>query len=665
MYSFAFEIIFFILLLILLLQHTLTSTTTNWNNFKNYKTIIITIQIIFYLFEFFFIVFLIKHYYFWFIKLLIQYLSAYTIYSVYIVKFTYLYIYILKYTWCSTMILITTNPINIIKSLIINLDNSTLWQYLVLSIFTDLIDVFKLILVFNYILINHILDIILFLSSSFNTNIIYWLEYYYFLPIFQDSFSSIKLFTANNYNYSLFDYSYFTFYNKYIILIFLLFYYFILYTYYKIPLLYKINLQSKYNYLFSYEYPILLGFLFLGYILVISTNNLLIVYLGFEIQTFTILIISGQLRTFYIIALTNLKYFFYSFLSSLFFLISLLYLYNFAGTLNYYEIYLFLLYNWEFNLNNLFISTGLLFLFSSFFFKLGVFPFYIWVLDIFEGFPRFVTLLLLTLNKFNLYIFLLKFLTIITTFNLNLCNYVIHILTFTSLFSLFIGSLLALSQSNIHRFFGATSITHMGLLLLLIKINLISTEIYTYYIIYSYFILYMFLTFLFFLILLFWNSLLTILTNKVSNNNNNIFFNFNFNFIKDLSWLNFYSKKSLLVLILILLNFSGFPPFSFFYIKLNLVWLLLEKQFYLDTILILYFSTLITGSYLRLISIILLENTLVNTKNFNLYKYFSQLNSNNYSNKIYIIKTYILKYEYTFILLTLISLFYNYIYYLI
>ena len=112
----------------------------------------------------------------------------------------------------------------------------------------------------------------------------------------------------------------------------------------------------------------------------------------------------------------------------------------------------------------------------------------------------------------------------------------------------------------------------------------------------------MLLTLIFFSILLTWSSLLI---SQIYISIYNKLFNFNFNFIKDLSWLHVYSKKSILLLILILLNFSGFPPFSFFYIKLNLIWLLLANNFYLDTLLILYFSTLITGSYIRLISIIL------------------------------------------------------------
>lgn len=686
--SFTFEILFLILLLLLLLQYTGLSTTTTWTVLKNNQAIITSIVLISFLVEIYFILLIFKTYWWLLIKVLITNNNIYLILNS-LTNFLYLYkivFYNLTILQIQTLYIlflgIYLDVVNLFL-IIFNIGGSNL-QIFMLNVyfsfyslsswFLDITLFTQLIYSGCYNFLNLILNSVYFIiqipelslnlaKNFFNSKILLFLLNFNYLPLFFNNNFNLQLITADFYQYNLFDLSYFTFYNKYIILFFLIIYYFIIFVYYKNSLNNQLNIKSKFNYLFSYEYPILLGFIYLGYILVISTNNLLLVYLGFEIQTFVILIISGQLRTIYTVAITSLKYFFFSFLSSLMFLLSLLYLYNFSYSLNYYEIYLYLLYNWEFNINNLFIYTGLVLLLLSFFFKLGVFPFYIWVLDIFEGFPRLVTLLLLTLNKFNLYIFLIKFLTIITTFNLTIFNWVLHILTTVSLMSLFVGSLLALTQTNIQRFFGATSITHMGLLLLLLKVSLLATENSSYYIIYSYFIIYMSLTFLFFFILLFWTSILNIFNSNVKLNSLIKKVNFNFNFIKDFSWLNLFSKKSLVLLTLILLNFSGFPPFSFFYIKFNLMWLLTAKQLYFDCLLILYFSTLITGSYFRLISIIYSENSNNSIKISYLYKYIFQLN-NSFKNCNYL-KLAIVKFETIIILITSFLLFYNYFFYLI
>lgn len=651
-YSLTFEFIFFTLLLLLLLQYTGLASTSIWTKLKNIQSVLNTTKIIIYTFELFFILLLCKLYLWDYYSIIFNQLTYYFSFIFYILYFFKLTIIIIKNDWIFTLLFFNAK----IYTYLMYLAEAGMFKIVkiwYIFLVTSVCQSFKLILIINIITIKHFLLLISQFLSLFNYKILIWLNFYINLPEF-NTFNTFN-FNANLYQYALFDYSYFLFYNKYIIIFFLVLYYIVIYLYYKIPLSTR-QLNSKFNYLFSYEYPILIGFLYLGYILVISTNNLLIVYLGFEIQTFTILILSGQLRSIYTVSLTNLKYFFYSFLSSLTFLVSLLYLYNFTYTLNYYEIYLFLIYNWEFNINNLFIFSGLLLLLLSFFFKLGVFPFYIWVLDIFEGFPRFITLLLLTLNKFNLFVFLLKFLTIITTFNLFLFNWFIHILTVVSLSSLLIGSLLALTQTNVHRFFGATSITHMGLLLLLIKIILVQNEVAAYYIVYSYFILYMLLTFIFFSLLLIWTSVLN--TQKISYKLKKI--NFNFNFIKDLAFFNLYSKKTLFLLTLLLLNFSGFPPFSFFYIKFNLIWLLTNNGLYLDTLLVLYFSTIITGSYIRLISIIYLENTVTNINNIQLYKYYTQLLQQPSQ-----FKFIITKFEFYVSTITIFSLFYNYFFYLI
>jgi formate hydrogenlyase subunit 3/multisubunit Na+/H+ antiporter MnhD subunit len=313
-------------------------------------------------------------------------------------------------------------------------------------------------------------------------------------------------FSSEPFNLILFSFDNFSTYNKYLILVFIFLYYLIIYFYYRLPISLKLNnLRLKTLFLLKYEYPLLVGFLILGYFLVINTSNLFIVYLGIELQTLTILIISGQFRKFLSIVITSIKYFFLSIISSIFMLLGIAYIYNFTGSLNYNEFNLIVYYMQTKELSFLGFKVGILLLTLAILFKLGVFPFYIWVLDIFESFPRFITLLLLTLNKFNLYIFLIKFLFLISYYNFYILNLFLHLLTIVGLSSLFFGSFLALTQTNIHRFFAATSITHLGFLLLGLKVNLFLvnfSQTNSFIVIYSYFIIYMLHTFILFFILL-------------------------------------------------------------------------------------------------------------------------------------------------------------------
>jgi NADH-quinone oxidoreductase subunit N len=232
---------------------------------------------------------------------------------------------------------------------------------------------------------------------------------------------------------------------------------------------------------------------------------------------------------------------------------------------------------------------------------------------------------------------------------------------------LLFGSILAISQTNIHRFFAATSITHMGFLLLGLKINLYLINYEksnSFNILYSYFILYLLHTFIIFFILIFWSGLLNSYINQIYYNyRTNFFFNLNFNFIKDFIWFNLFSKKIIIIFLLLLFNLSGFPPFSFFYIKLNLIFLFLYNYAYFDAIGSLYFSIIITGSYIRLISLIYLENNYSNFNNKTFFKYIYQLillNTNNHTK----IKQIYTNVEYWLLIITFSLLFYNYTIYL-
>lgn len=122
------------------------------------------------------------------------------------------------------------------------------------------------------------------------------------------------------------------------------------------------------------ETPIILLISVFGMFIILSSNDLLILGLGLELQTMPFFILSCLKRTSNLSVEAGLKYFIYAcFCSSIsFFGISLIY--GFLGTTNFLEIKIILSSNFIFNFYIIYIS--LCFILIGLFFKLGIVPFH-------------------------------------------------------------------------------------------------------------------------------------------------------------------------------------------------------------------------------------------------------------------------------------------------
>lgn len=120
------------------------------------------------------------------------------------------------------------------------------------------------------------------------------------------------------------------------------------------------------------EYSLLLLYTVLGGSLLISSQNLISLYLSLELQSFTLYILStSQIRSFKGTS-GGLKYFLLGGLSSGFILLGCSLLYAYTGTLNLEHI--FMIYSNGFN--NYFIDSCLLILFAGLLFKVSAAPFH-------------------------------------------------------------------------------------------------------------------------------------------------------------------------------------------------------------------------------------------------------------------------------------------------
>ena len=300
------------------------------------------------------------------------------------------------------------------------------------------------------------------------------------------------------------------------------------------------KIKNKFNGLnfFFFLFPLISFFIFNA----ISSFNLIFLFLNLEGLTLSVIVLFVMLNN-----KTNLEsilnYFFISSISSIFFFLgfSITFLTNknlsFIGNTDYYiddsGNYSFLFW------------LGFFFIVLYFLIKLGAFPFFYWVVKLYNS-----------INFFCLSIFLLiKFCFVLIFFRL--IGFLIFPYIWESFFFIFyiscigsivIGCLGALNSNNIKQFFAFISLNHLGYIL----IGFISDNINLFY-----------MSFLF-IIFYFFNSLLFLLTYTISQSKG-IYFNINFNKKKNYSFfMNFFFLFSIL-------SISGLPPFAIFFIKLKLI----------------------------------------------------------------------------------------------
>jgi NADH:ubiquinone oxidoreductase subunit 2 (subunit N) len=273
---------------------------------------------------------------------------------------------------------------------------------------------------------------------------------------------------------------------------------------------YLIEKKLKYPKLEVKEYSFLLLYTVLGGSLLISSQNLISLYLSLELQSFTLYILStSQIRSFKGTS-GGLKYFLLGGLSSGFILFGCSLLYAYTGTLNLEHIFMI----YSDSLSNYFIDPCLLILFAGLLFKVSAAPFHNWAPDVYSDVPTYSTTWLIIIAKLSILILMLILIhNIHTGLNLNnlnemeqyyslktntretisslYINYNIpfsfwnpsysslgiwtNVLTLSALFSLIIGTVLGLSQSRIKRLFAYSTVTHVGFLLLALSLNSIAS----------------------------------------------------------------------------------------------------------------------------------------------------------------------------------------------
>jgi len=308
----------------------------------------------------------------------------------------------------------------------------------------------------------------------------------------------------------------------------------------------------------------------LGYIISMSTSNLIIIYLSLELSAISIyvLVALGNSSTRYE---SSIKYFFSNSIMSVFALKAYGYFYSTFATVNVFEIALLSAFQLQLktNISLLFYCFCLL---SYHLFKVSAVPFHFWTADVYQNTIYVITCYLSTVPK------IASFFHIYTIYSMFFVQYdfIKYILCSFGVLSLIFGTFAVFSQTNLIRVFAYSSISHTGIILIIMSFgNYLALFTALFYL-----VSYSIMTYIFFLAL----YSIRFLDDKQE--------------IRDISDLYFCQSE---LFTLNLLSLSGIPPFLGFFSKFFCFELIINDGSYLLLILFIVSSILSCVYYLKLI----------------------------------------------------------------
>ena len=205
--------------------------------------------------------------------------------------------------------------------------------------------------------------------------------------------------------------------------------------------------------IFKIEYPILILSSVLGMMIMISSNDLIVFYMGLELQSLALYVLATFNRDQLKSSEAGLKYFVLSALSSGLLLYGCSLVYGFTGSTNFNIIAS------QLNSNEYALTFGIVFILVGLAFKISAVPFHMWAPDVYEGSPTSVTLFFTMVPKIAALTVFIRFLYVPF---LNLIDQWQMIIIFLSIASMVFGAVAAIGQTNLKRLVAYSSIGHVG-----------------------------------------------------------------------------------------------------------------------------------------------------------------------------------------------------------
>ena len=164
-----------------------------------------------------------------------------------------------------------------------------------------------------------------------------------------------------------------------------------------------------------FNYPLIILFNLLGASCLITSSDLLFLYISIELQSFSLYILSSLNKNSIPATGAGLKYFLIGGLASCFILLGIGLIYSSTGLTQFESLTMLAFPNYNsFNLIfsqsnfNLWLESGIIFIVTGLLIKLGSAPFHQWAPDVYDKVPTKVTIWLVLIPKLSIFILLFE-----------------------------------------------------------------------------------------------------------------------------------------------------------------------------------------------------------------------------------------------------------------
>ena len=330
--------------------------------------------------------------------------------------------------------------------------------------------------------------------------------------------------------------------------------------------------------IYNVEYPILILSSILGMMVMVSSNDLIVFYIGLELQSLALYVLASFNRDNELSSESGLKYFVLSALSSGLLLYGCSLVYGFSSSTNFSQI------SFNYNQSAQGVIFGMVFILVGLAFKISAVPFHMWAPDVYQGSPTSVTLFFAILPKIAALTVFIRFLY--TPF-VNLIDQWQTIIIFLSIASMLFGAVAAIGQKNLKRLIAYSSISHMGYALAGLTTGTnegIQSSV-------SYISIYLVMNLAFF-------SCIFMLKREDKYYEN----------LEDLSGLSKNHPLLSFSFLIVLFSLAGIPPLAGFFAKFYVFMAVIEQSMFFLAIVGLLASVVAAFYYLRIIKVIYFDN---------------------------------------------------------
>lgn len=199
----------------------------------------------------------------------------------------------------------------------------------------------------------------------------------------------------------------------------------------------------------------------LGLYVFCLAQNLMLAFVGLELASLMIYINLSMSQKDKFCLEAAIKYFILSALAGIFFLYGLSFLFGIVGSLDLNDIFVVTKTNYFYNR---FFYLAWLFIFCALFFKIALFPFHLWLADVYQGALSPMTAFMALAVKSSIVLFLGKLFS--QNFFEHHGSLFLTGLGIAGVLTVLSGSLMALNQIKLKRLLAFSSLTHSGYLMM-------------------------------------------------------------------------------------------------------------------------------------------------------------------------------------------------------